>query len=81
MEFPRQEYWIGLSFPPAGDLPHPWIQRVSPMSPALAGGFFNAEPVAMTYSPLIYAVPFLLFFFILILIYFEVSLETPHNKP
>ena len=32
MEFPRQEYWSGLSFPSLGDLPHPEIQ---PMSPAL----------------------------------------------
>ena len=32
MEFPRQEYWSGLSFPSLGDLPHPEIQ---PMYPAL----------------------------------------------
>ena len=25
-EFPRQEYWSGLSFPPAGDLPDPGIK-------------------------------------------------------
>ena len=29
MEFPRQEYWTGLSFPPAGDFPLPRIERVS----------------------------------------------------
>ena len=40
LEFPRQEYWSGLPFPPPGDLPDPGIE---PMSPALAGGFFTAE--------------------------------------
>ena len=41
MGFPRQEYWSGLPFPSPGDLPDPGIE---PMSPALAGGFFTAEP-------------------------------------
>ena len=41
MEFPRQEYWTGLPFPPSGDLPKPGIE---PVSPALAGGFFTNEP-------------------------------------
>ena len=40
MEFSRQEYWSGLSFPPPGDLPDPGIKPLSPASPALAGGFF-----------------------------------------
>ena len=31
MEFPRQKYLSGLSFPPPGQLPHPGIK---PMSPA-----------------------------------------------
>ena len=35
MEFPRQEYWSGLSFPPPGDLPHPGIEPESPGSSAL----------------------------------------------
>ena len=35
MEFSRQEYWIGLSFPPSGDLPNPGIKPASPVSPAL----------------------------------------------
>ena len=39
--FSEQEYWSGLPFPPAGDLPHPGIKR---MSPASAGRFFTAEP-------------------------------------
>ena len=38
----RQEQWSGLPCPPPGDLPNPWIQHASPISPALAGGFFTA---------------------------------------
>ena len=34
MEFSRQEYWSGLPFPLAGDLPDPDIELVSPASPA-----------------------------------------------
>ena len=41
MGFSRQEYWNGWPFPFPGDLPDPGIE---PMSPALAGGFFTAEP-------------------------------------
>ena len=41
MGFSRQEYWSALPFPPPGDLPDPEIE---PVSPALAGGFFPAEP-------------------------------------
>ena len=37
MGFSRQEYWSGLLFLSAGDLPNPGIK---PMSPAFAGGFF-----------------------------------------
>ena len=41
MGFPRQEYWSGLSFPSPGNLPNPGKE---PISPALTGGFFTAEP-------------------------------------
>ena len=44
MEFPRQEYWSGLPFPPPGDLPHPGIQPMCFVSPALADGLFATEP-------------------------------------
>ena len=37
--FFRQEFWSGLPFPPAGDLPKPGF----PASPALAGRFFTTE--------------------------------------
>ena len=41
MAFPRQEHWSGLPFSSPGDLPDP---EMEPESPALAGGFFTAEP-------------------------------------
>ena len=41
--FPKQGYWSGLPFPPPGNLPYRGIEPVSPMSPALAGGFFTTE--------------------------------------
>ena len=44
VEFPRQEYWSGLPFPPLGDLPNPGFEPTSPAAPALAGGFFTTEP-------------------------------------
>ena len=44
MGFPKQEYWSGLPFPSPGDLPDPGIELLSPVSPALAGGFFTPEP-------------------------------------
>ena len=43
MGFPRLEYWNGLPFPSPGDLPSPGIEPTSPVSPALAGGFFATE--------------------------------------
>ena len=42
--FTKQEYWNGLPFPPAGDLPDPGIELESPKSVVLAGGFFTTEP-------------------------------------
>ena len=44
MEFSRQEHWSELPFPLSGDLPDPEIEHESPLSPALAGGFFTTEP-------------------------------------
>ena len=35
----------GLSFPPPWDLPDSGIEPVSPETPALAGEFFNVEPL------------------------------------
>ena len=43
MGFSRQECWSGLPLPSPGDLPDPGIEPVSPVSPALAGGFFTTE--------------------------------------
>ena len=42
--FFRQGSWSGLPFPPLGDLPHPGIEPMSLMSPALAGGFLPLVP-------------------------------------
>ena len=44
MGFPRQEYWSVLPCPPLGHLPNPGVEPVSPVGPALAGGFFTTEP-------------------------------------
>ena len=45
MGFPRQKYWSGLPFLSPGDLSDPGIELASPVSPALAGEFFTAEPL------------------------------------
>ena len=42
MEFPKQQYWSGLPFPSAGDLPH---SRVEPRSSALQTDSFTTEPL------------------------------------
>ena len=44
MGSPRQEYWSGLPFPPAGDLPDSGIEPTSPMSPALQVDSLPADP-------------------------------------
>ena len=49
MGFPRQEYWSGLLFPPAGTFPDPGINPTSLSAPALAGGFFTTEPRGKTH--------------------------------
>ena len=41
MEFLKQEYWSGLSFPTPGDLPNQGIEHASLASPALGGRFFS----------------------------------------
>ena len=46
MEFFRQEYGSGFSFPPPGDFPNPGIESTSP---ALAAGFFTTEPPGKTH--------------------------------
>ena len=45
----QEEHWSGLSFPTPGDLPDPWIQAMSLICPALAGGFFTTEPVCASF--------------------------------
>ena len=41
MEFSRQDYWSGLPFPSAGDLPNPGIKT---KSPALQADSLPSEP-------------------------------------
>ena len=56
MEFPRQEYWSELLFPPPKDLPDPGIK---PTSLPLAGGFFTTapagKPIQLTRSTLLFS--------------------------
>ena len=51
MGFSRQEHWSGLPFLSPGDLPDPGIERRSPVSPALADGFFTTEPLGNPIEP------------------------------
>ena len=44
MRLSRSEYWSELSFASPGDLPSPWIEPVSPVTPALAGRCFTTVP-------------------------------------
>ena len=47
MEFSRQEYWSGLTFPSPGDLPNPGIE---PRSPALQADALPSEGKASACS-------------------------------
>ena len=48
VEFFRQEYWSGLPFPSAGDLPNPRIEHVSP---ALQVDSSLSESAGKPYAP------------------------------
>ena len=43
MGFSRQEYWCSLPCSPLGDPPDLGIEPMSPVSSALAGGFFTSS--------------------------------------
>ena len=58
MGFPRQEYWSVLPCPPLGDLPEPGIQPASPVSLALAGGFFTIRATREVVYSLVYSFPY-----------------------
>ena len=45
MEFSKQAYWRGLPFPAPGNLPNLRIGLMSPVSLALAGGFFTTSAI------------------------------------
>ena len=79
-DFPSQEYWSGLPFPSPGGSSQPRDQITSP---ALADGFFTAEPpgnpppppqMCTNYSPFVGKVMSLLFLFLFFFIYLFLSL-------
>ena len=45
MEFSRQEYWSGVTFPSSGHLPDPGIEPESLGSPVLAGELFTTSAI------------------------------------
>ena len=49
MEYSRQEYWRGLSFPLSGDFPDPGMEPTSSVSPAL---HMDSLPLSHQGSPL-----------------------------
>ena len=49
MEFSRQEYWNGLSFPTPGSHPNPGIE---PVSPVLTGKLFTTVPAGKPQPPI-----------------------------
>ena len=51
----RQEYWVGLLFPPPGALPNPGMESTSSVSPASQADSLPAEPSGMPpCAPLLY---------------------------
>ena len=44
-DFPGKNTGVGCYFLLQGDIPNPRIKPKSPVSPALAGGFFTTEPL------------------------------------
>ena len=52
MGLSQQEHYSGLPFPTPGNLSDSGIEPVSPVSPALAGGFFTTEPPDTVAQPL-----------------------------
>ena len=49
MEFLRQKYWSGLSFPTPWDLPDPGVKPACPVSPALQANSLPTEPSRKNY--------------------------------
>ena len=51
IECSRQEYWSRLPFLSPGDLPDPGIEPISPVSPAVADGFFTTVTFGLKLLP------------------------------
>ena len=54
MEFSRQEYWSGLSFPSPGDLPN---QGIKPRSPVLQADSLPSESAGRPREPVKFEKP------------------------
>ena len=52
IEFSRQEYWSRWSSPSPGNLPNPWTEPESPVSPALQVDSLPTELSEKPYSDL-----------------------------
>ena len=50
MGFFKQEYWSGVTFPPAGDLPDLGVEPTSLVSPALAGFLYQLSHLLVTHQ-------------------------------
>ena len=53
MGLSRHEYWSGLPCPPSGDFLDPGIKPISPVSPALSGGFFTTRAPVLYFKYLV----------------------------
>ena len=60
MGLSRQENCGGLPFPSPGDIPHPGIEPVSLVSPALAGGFFTTSTTWEGHSDVVFLINLIL---------------------
>ena len=59
MEFSRQEYWSGLSFPSPGILPNPGIEPESPaLQAAVQANSFSSEPPGKLYGVIYLSISF-----------------------
>ena len=62
VEFPRQEYWSGLPFPPPGNLPDPGIEPWSPelqadsLSSKSPGNSNKINPILLLVNIIIYKI-------------------------
>ena len=63
MEFSRQEHWGGLPCPSPLDIPDPWVESTSLLSPALQADSLSAEPPGRPDTHCVYLFSFCRFHF------------------